>query len=430
MSAVDIRLEAVRPGQRVAIVGAGMIGLSTAWFLQEHGIDVTLVERSYVGAGSSWGNAGWLTPGLTVPLPDPSVLRYGARAVLSASSPVYVPPQRPGALVPFLAGFARHCTWRRWEAGMRSLAPLNAGALDAFDELADGGSVPAPAPASPFLASFRKEKDAQHLISELKLLGGTGRPVRFAVLDGRQARMQAPNLSAEITTAVSIAGQRYLHPPDFISSLAAAVVQRGGKIVESTEVGALLDREDGRGVSVVHEDGVRERYDAVVLANGAWLGKLARSVGVRRLVQAGRGYSLSVSGATLPSGPLYFPTQRIACTPLDSPDGRRLRVAGMMEFRPPDAPRDQRRIDAIVAAARPLLDGVDLDERRDEWVGSRPCTTDGLPLVGETRSPRVFVAGGHGMWGIALGPVTGKLLAEQMVTGETPPALRALSPLR
>ena len=117
-------------------------------------------------------------------------------------------------------------------------------------------------------------------------------------------------------------------------------------------------------------------------------------------------------------------------SPLQTATGPRLRVAGMMEFRRPDAPLDPRRIDAIVAATRPMLSGADLDDRADEWVGSRPCTADGLPLVGATRSPRVFTAGGHGMWGVALGPLTGKLLAERIVTGVTPAELTPFDPLR
>ena len=102
----------------------------------------------------------------------------------------------------------------------------------------------------------------------------------------------------------------------------------------------------------------------------------------------------------------------------------------MMEFRRPEAALDQRRIRAIAEAARPLLTGADLDSREDEWVGSRPCTIDGLPLIGATRSPRVFAAGGHGMWGITLGPVTGRLLAEQMVTGKRIAELAPFDPLR
>jgi D-amino-acid dehydrogenase len=102
----------------------------------------------------------------------------------------------------------------------------------------------------------------------------------------------------------------------------------------------------------------------------------------------------------------------------------------MMEFRRPDEPLDTRRIRAIVDSVRPMLQGIPLDERRDEWVGSRPVTADGLPLVGRTTSERVFVAGGHGMWGITLGPVTGQLLAETIVGGSTPPELAPLDPLR
>ena len=110
--------------------------------------------------------------------------------------------------------------------------------------------------------------------------------------------------------------------------------------------------------------------------------------------------------------------------------GDRLRVAGMMEFRKPEAPLDRRRVKAIVDSARPLLAGADLDNRKDEWVGSRPCTPDGLPLIGVTNNPRVFVAGGHGMWGITLGPVTGELLAQQIATGMVPQELLPFSPTR
>ena len=148
-------------------------------------------------------------------------------------------------------------------------------------------------------------------------------------------------------------------------------------------------------------------------------------------MQAGRGYSFTVQPEVKPANPVYFPAQRVACTPIVDPDGPvGFRVAGMMEFRRPKAPPDPRRIRAIVDAASPLLRGVDWDARTDEWVGSRPCTADGLPLVGPTRTPGVHVAGGHGMWGIALGPLTGQLLAAQIARGETSSLLDSLDPLR
>ncbi|MDN6202047.1 MAG: FAD-binding oxidoreductase, partial [Micrococcaceae bacterium] len=120
------------------------------------------------------------------------------------------------------------------------------------------------------------------------------------------------------------------------------------------------------------------------------------------------------------------PAQRVACTPL----GDRFRVAGMMEFRDADAPLDERRIQAIIKAASPMYTGIDWEDRQEEWVGARPCTADGLPLIGATKSPRVHVAGGHGMWGVALGPLTGKMLAAEMTGQGTAPLMRHFSPLR
>ena len=417
---------ALSPGspRHVAVVGAGMVGLSTAWFLQEAGVQVTVYERDHVAAGASWGNAGWLTPDLTAPLPEPAVLRYGIRAVLSPRSPVYVPLRADRNLLRFLTGFVAASTPRRWRRGMAAYVPLNQRALEAFDVLAAGGVSARTQPARPFLACFRREKEAQALLTELAAIREAGQDPTFFPVTGWQARGTEPALTDAVGAAVEIHGQRYLNPPEFLRSLAVAVRARGGEILEGTEVYDLQHRSGG--VTVVCATGEERRHDAVVLAGGAELGDLAGRFGVRQPVQAGRGYSFSVPVEQVPRGPLYFPKQRVACTPLDG----RLRVAGMMEFRRHGSPLDQRRITAIVDAVRPFLSGVDLDDRQDEWVGSRPCTADGLPLIGATASARVFVAGGHGMWGIALGPITGQLLAQTVLKGEAPPELAPFDPLR
>jgi D-amino-acid dehydrogenase len=410
--------------RQVAVIGAGIVGLSTAWFLQEAGVQVTVYERDHVGAGASWGNAGWLTPALTAPLPEPAVLRYGLRAMLSPRSPVYVPLRADRSLLRFMTGFVAHSTARRWRAGMAAYVPLNERALEAFDVLAAGGMPAATHRTDTFLACFRRERDAAGLLAELEQIRDAGQHVGFHPVTGWRVRATEPALSDRVEAAVQIHGQRYLHPPEFVWSLGLAVRERGGELVQGVDVTDL--RHERGGVAVVTDDGERHRHDAVVIATGTWLGELAGQFGVRQPVQAGRGYSFSVPVEQMPRGPLYFPTQRVALTPL----GGRLRVAGMMEFRRPGDPLDPRRITAIVEAVRPFLTGVDLDERRNEWVGSRPCTPDGLPLVGRTGSPRVFVAGGHGMWGVTLGPITGQLLAQTILKGEAPPELAPFDPLR
>ncbi len=417
-------IESVPVPRRVAVIGAGMVGLATAWFLQERGAQVTVFDRTGVAAGASWGNAGWLTPGITTPLPEPAVLRYGLRAVLSPSSPVYVPPRADARLLRFLTGFARHSTPAKWRTAMRAYIPMNRRAFEAFDDLTAGGVASVTKEAKSFIAAYRTETERSTLLDELAHIHAAGQEIEFDVLTGAEAREVEPSLSDDIGAAIRLHGQRYIDPGDYVHALAASVRARGAALVTGADVVNIHD--EGAGVRVVTAAGADERYDAVVLATGTWLGELARRFGVRTVVQAGRGYSFSIPIDHVPTGPVYFPAQRVACTPL----GDRLRVAGMMEFRSAEAPLDRRRISAIAEAARPLLRGADLDARADEWVGSRPCTPDGLPLIGRTGSPRVYAAGGHGMWGITLGPLTGKLLAEQITTGRQPAELQPFDPLR
>jgi D-amino-acid dehydrogenase len=337
---------------------------------------------------------------------------------------VYVPPTASPRLLKFLTRFARNSTAGRWKTAMESLVPINRQALDAFDFLAKAGVEAQTYEAKSFLAAYRTVEERSVLLEEIEHIHAAGQGIEFEAISGDDARAIEPSLSDEIGAAIRLHGQRFINPGKYVQLLADSVIARGGQIIDGVVVKDIVD--EIRGVRLITGDGETDPFDAVVMATGAWLGDLARQFGVRTVVQAGRGYSFSVPMAHVPAGPVYFPAQRIACTPL----GDRLRVAGMMEFRKPEAKLDPRRIDAIVEAARPLLRDADLDARTFEWVGPRPCTPDGLPLIGATASPRVFAAGGHGMWGITLGPITGQLLAEAITTGRTPEELRPFNPLR
>lgn len=405
------------------VVGAGMVGLSAAWFLQAEGVRVTVVDRAGVAAGSSWGNAGWLAPALTLPLPDPAILGGGIKATLKPSSPVYVPMTANPRLLTFLLDFVRHCTPARWRAAMTVFAEANRQGVGAFDEIATDLAESVRA-AEPFLAAFTSEDDRQTLLEEFEHVRELGVETPAELLDGDAMHALEPALGDAVTCGVRLRDQRFINPGRFVHALADAVRHRGAEIRTDVDVRDVTETPGGVRLDVA--GGAPITADAVVIATGSWLGSLARGVGVRTIVQAGRGYSFTVQPDHMPVAPMYFPAQRVACTPL----GDGLRVAGMMEFRKPDAPLDPRRIAAIIDAAEPMLTGVDWAARTDEWVGSRPCTADGLPLVGRTRSSRVFVSGGHGMWGIALGPLSGKLLAAHIVRGDTPGLLSSFDPLR
>lgn len=416
------------PVSRVAprhavVVGAGVAGLSTAWFLLERGIEVTVVDRTGVAAGASWGNAGWLSPALAVPLPEPSALKAGLR-VFSPASPVQIRRTPDAALLRFLGKFTRNCTHRRWTVALRTLSVLNRRALDSYDRLAEGGVADTSSQSVPLLLAFAGEQDREPILTELEEVRSVGVDIDFSLLDGITLRQREPALRSRARVGVLLRGQRTIDPPKFLDSLHRAVVGAGGVVVEGSAVTDVHDT--GSGVRVVLAGDETMSADVAVLASGGWISRLAGRFGVRMPVQAGRGYSFSMPAEGMPSHPTYFPSQRVVVTPLDG----RVRVSGMMELTSPDEPLNRDRIDRILTAARSMVDGVDWSRRSEEWVGPRPCTPDGLPLVGATRSDRVFVCGGHGMWGMTHGPLTGSLLAEQIATGIAPAELSALNPLR
>lgn len=411
-------------GPRTAVVvGAGIVGLSTAWFLQERGMQVTVLDREGVASGSSWGNAGWLSPALSIPLPEPSVLRYGLRSLLDRSAPLYVPARPDPRLWSFLTRFAAHCTMRTWRRSMRAYLPVNAECLEAYDVLAASG-VEAPMTEAPIMAAFQRKEQARGLLHELDLIRRSGQSVEFTELTGDELRAHRPHIAQDVEAGIALEGQRYVDPGRFVHNLADAVVRRGGVLRSGFPVAELA--REARTVTVRSDAGELVHADCAVLANGAWINRLGKEYGVRKPVQAGRGYSFTVPTETPVPGPMYLPAVRVACTPYDGG----LRVAGTMEFRGPDEPLDGKRIAAIIDSARPLLDGISWEAATDYWVGPRPVTPDGLPLIGSTRAPGVFVAGGHGMWGLTLGPITGRLLAEQITTGKQPEALQPFDPTR
>ncbi|MEV7009514.1 FAD-dependent oxidoreductase [Streptosporangium sp. NPDC051022] len=411
-------------GPRTAVViGAGVVGLSTAWFLQERGVEVTVVDRDGVAAGASWGNAGWLSPGLAIPLNEPGILRYGLRSLLDPRAPLHVPATPDVGLWSFLTRFAVNCTWKSWSRAVQANLSFNEECLEAFDVLTSNG-VEAPTIEAPITAAFENVKQATALLHELKRIDQSGLEIDYTALDGDALRAGTPQLSTQVKAGVRLDGQRYVDPGEFTRSLAASVTARGATIRSGFRVTEV--REDSGSLRVISGAGDSVRADAVVLATGAWLNTLGAAWGVRVPVRAGRGYSFTVPTDRPVPGPVYLPAVRVACTPYQG----KLRVAGTMEFRDADAPLAQARVDAIIASARPLLTGVSWEERTDTWVGPRPVTPDGRPLVGATNAPGRFVAGGHGMWGFTHGPVTGRMLAEQITTGKQPAALRDFTPTR
>ena len=395
---------------RAAIVGAGIVGLSVAWFLQEEGFAVTVYDRSDVAAGASAGNAGWITPAFAAPLPEPGRAAHRADVAAAPGQPAADLAERAAGdlAVPGRVRDPQHGA--ALAGGRRGVRAHQRAGLFRLRR-AGRGRGEGPGHRGAVRGRLRRPDEAGPLRHELGVSAEHGQSLRVTDLSEQELHAERPLLSGRARFGLRIDGQRYLQPLEYVQSLADAVRSRGAAFEMGRAVSAAGPRAGG-GTRVVAA-GRPADFDVCVLAHGAWIGQLARTAGVRVPVVAGRGYSFHVRLAEPLPAPVYLPGIRVACTP--APGG--MRLAGTMEFRPADAPLDQRRIEAIVRPARSYLPGADWSAVTGRWVGSRPVTADGLPLIGRTQADGVYVAGGHGMWGMTLGPATGQLLAEYITTG-------------
>ncbi len=388
-------VEPIDGGPRsVIVVGAGIVGLSTAWFLQERGVDVTVVDRTGVAAGASWGNAGWIAPGLTLPFHSSGVLRDDLQAFNDPAAPAHMP------------------------SSLRAAVALNEDCIEAFDVLLAHG-VDAPVTDAPITALFRGTSEAERMLEMLRELENAGQPMYVTALSGEALREQVPLAAPDVTAGLNINGQRFIDPGRFVEALGRSVTA-GGAAMLRLEIDDV--RGSGGGVEVHPRRGNPLTADAAVIATGDRLSRLAGRW-LRVPVQAQHGYSFTVPVQRPMLGPIYLPDIRVACTPYKGA----LRISGALAARRCDEPHPRKRVEAIAAAAGPLLDGVDWAARSNLWMGGCAVTPDGRPLIGEL-TQGVYVAGGHGMWGLAHGPVTGRLLAEQITVGTQPQALTEFDP--
>lgn len=387
---------------RLVVVGGGLVGLATAHCLErDHGAEVTVVEAGpRVGGGASRGNAGWVCPTQVAPLAAPGLIRRLTRDALSPASALYIRPRGLVPLTPFLLRLAAGATRRTYDervSAMRSLAEMAWPALERID---------VPVFRSGIVSVFSSEATAR---ATLELLG----------VDVPLTTEFEPCVSSKATSGYVLPDDGFVDPGALADALAAAVRGRillGATVRELTKV--------GRGWSVAL-DAETLTADAVVLAAGARTPALARLAGHRLRVVPGKGYSFTVPMEQPPARPLHFEEAHCVMTPL--PGG--VRVAGTMEFGDTTNRLDGRRIEAIANAAAPWVNGVDWSARTDEWVGERPITSDGLPMIGEL-GKGLFVATGHGMYGVTLALPTGDALARHIFRTDNRLDLDPFDPLR
>ena len=402
-----------------------MVGVSCAYFLARAGARVTLLERGRLAGEASFGNAGTVSAGHP-PLNRPGRVREGLSRMFDPASPLHVPPRWDPDLWRWLATFARYCTHEAVARSMEVMAPMGHRTLALFERIVAEEGIGCRYRPDGYYDVCATEAGFDAARREADLI----RPHGYApeALGPEEIRRREPALIPEVVGGVFYPEAATVDPLAFTRGLAAAAVRHGTRVREGVEVVDVRVR-GGRAVGVSLADGALEPADAVVLATGPFSLDLAGRLGVRLPVQPGKGYHrdvpVRVGGAPDLRIACVLHESSVFCTPLEG----RVRLAGTMEFSGWNHALRPERLEQLTRSARRAFGGFGRAAPLSEWAGLRPVSADGLPFVGPLPDARgVWIATGHGMLGLTLGPVTGELVARAIVAGE--PAPESLAPTR
>ena len=397
----------------VTVIGAGIVGICTASWLQRAGFSVTVIDEDEPGMRCSFGNAGGICPGSCVPLAMPGMLRKAPRWLFDPEGPLFVR----------LAYLPRALPWL-----MRFMA---AGRLDRVGEIADAlrtlhaptieryRSLVAWAGCDELLVErgqlFLYESEAELAGDSLGLAIRRDRGIKADVLTADELRQLEPALDHRFSHAVYMPEQaQCLNPHRLVTALAKQFVADGGRIERSSV--RSLDRDGDRVAALATTDG-KYPVDTVVVAAGAWSARLLKTVGIRVPVEAERGYHVSVAAETdhVPRIQSTWSSRKFVVTPQEGG----LRFAGTDEFAGLDAPPDERRAMVLLRQGRRMVPGLE-DATYTTWMGHRPGMPDSLPVIGrDPRYANLVHAYGHGHTGLMGASVTGHVIAD-LLAGRVP----------
>ncbi|ROR03232.1 NAD(P)/FAD-dependent oxidoreductase [Desulfosoma caldarium] len=409
----------------VAIVGAGVMGLMTAYYLRQQGATVTVLEKGRLPAGSSYGNAGLIVPSHLQPLCSPGNVKEGVRHLLNSTGPFSIALSANPRRWVWLGRFVRHSTKGHVRYAVGIFKELADRSLELHDALAQGAGSAYEYDRSGILCLYETRNAFLAAIKDAEELTRAGRPAR--VLDAHEVRERIPFVGRSILGGVLQEPDGRLNPAAFVSWLAEQVRRAGGHILEETEVyGATLAGFQLRELKTTRGP---VKADQFVLAAGAWTGRLAAMMGRRLPVEAAKGFSITYEKPAAASCvPLLLEEARVAVTPF----AHALRLAGVLELCGLDDRLSARRIEAMERDLLRTLPGLAPLKVKEIWRGFRPCTPDGLPYIGRLQRLRnAVVATGHATKGIFLAPVTGRLSADLLAGDSLDPLLcKALDPQR
>jgi D-amino-acid dehydrogenase len=409
--------------KHVTVIGGGIIGLSSAYYLQKAGYQVRILEKKSIGEACSLGNAGYISPSHFIPLAAPGMIWMGIKWMFNSESPFYIKPRFDLKLLRWSWLFYRSANNKTVERSVPILNSMLQESQALFIEISKAEGFAFEYDETGLLLVCTSEetfKHEQELIPKAKALG-----IDAYVVDLKTAE---PNFPMEAAGAVLYPRDAVIDPKKFTSQLADYLKKNGAEILENCEV-TDFNKEAKKITSIKTTKGNFDVSTLLVTA-GSWSPLLIEKTGLSLPMQAGKGYSMTIANPKVkPKHSIIYVEGRIALTPFKNS----FRVAGTMEVADINEDINPSRIAGIKKSLKKMAPAYDQTElnQTETWCGMRPVTPDGMPYIGALSTlDNTYVNFGHAMLGISLGPISGKLIAEKISCEKQSIDISILNPMR
>jgi len=395
-------------GKSILIVGGGIVGLSCAYFLKKEGHKVTVIDKSGMDGGASYVNAGYLTPSHIIPLASPGMMAKGIKWMFNSSSPFYMKPRLDSDFIRWAWAFNKSSTKAHVEKAIPLIKDINLLSKRLYNEMHDSGELgDFQLEKKGLLMLYKTSKEGLHEKEVARRAADEG--LEVTELNREELDKLQPGLSPEIDGAVHYLCDAHTSPDEIMDRL-KMYLQVEGVVIRQKEEVLGFEHKNKRIIRTLTD---KAAYDAdeIVLAGGSWTSGLLKALGIRLLLQPGKGYRINVERPIGVRLPAILMEAKVAVTPMR----HFTRFAGTMEFSGINHKIRKERVAAIANAANSYYPDISITEaeKNGAQCGLRPVSPDGLPYIGRTSDfKNLTIATGHAMMGWSLGPATGKMVSE------------------
>jgi D-amino-acid dehydrogenase len=410
---------------KAIVIGGGIIGLSSAYYLQQNGWDVTVLDKGDFSDNCSYGNAGYVCPSHFVPLATPGIVTQGLKWMWNSRSPFYVEPRLNTALISWGLKFMKSATAKHvadTAVPLRDIALFSQQLYEEWTKLPDFDFSYEKKGLLEMYQTEANEEHSHHVAEEARKLG-----LDAVMLSKDEVQAMEPQVELNIRGALYFKCDAHLYPQKLMKGLMGILQRNGVKLIPNTEVNGFV--KNAKQITAVKTS--KQTYDAdvVVIATGSWSREIAAMAGMNLSLMPGRGYSVTLEDSPFMfNHPAVLQEGRVAITPMD---GNKIRFGGTMEITSTKTPPRFKRVEGILSAVERFVPQfkIPLPAEDKIWYGYRPCSPDGLPYIGRVNS-NTIIATGHAMIGLSLGAGTGKLVAELANQQPTSVDLKPYDPQR